>query len=182
MLKKNNKNNNRYWVRMRNWVWPNMSWKRWLIYICIKLTRLKGTNNAIAGGFAFGAALSFTPLMGLHIMISIGLAYFLRWNMIAAAIGTIVGNPWTFPFIWWWIYWLGAKITGISFIDDNNLMLDDLNLSIVLEKLNSLFTPMLVGGAITAIPVWFIFFYLIKWTLNSIKKMYKNNRCFKANL
>ena len=41
-----------------------------------------------------------------------GIAYIVRANIVAAAIGTVAGNPWTFPFIWLWTYWLGRKILG----------------------------------------------------------------------
>ena len=33
-------------------------------------------------------------------------------NLIASALGTAVGNPWTFPFIWAWIYTVGYWILG----------------------------------------------------------------------
>jgi hypothetical protein len=36
-----------------------------------------------------------------HFVLSALLAYIARANIIASAIGTVVGNPWTFPFIWW---------------------------------------------------------------------------------
>jgi uncharacterized protein (DUF2062 family) len=46
----------------------------------------------------------------LHFAISIALAWLVRGNIIAAAIGTAVGNPLTFPLIWASTYQLGHAI------------------------------------------------------------------------
>ena len=65
---------------------------------------------ALAAGCAVGAFVSFTPYLGFHIAISIALAWLIRGNLIAAAIGTSVGNPLTFPLIWASTYQLGHAI------------------------------------------------------------------------
>ena len=75
---------------------------------------------AIASGFACGAMVSFTPLIGLHFVLAIFLAYMIRGNFIAALIGTIVGNPITFPFIWGLIYKIGTYITTIKHVPLND--------------------------------------------------------------
>ena len=41
-----------------------------------------------------------------------GPAFVVRGNYLAAAIGTAVGNPWTFPFIWAGTYRLGSFMLG----------------------------------------------------------------------
>jgi uncharacterized protein (DUF2062 family) len=51
-------------------------------------------------------------LVGLHFILSALLAVVLRGNIVASAIGTIVGNPWTFPIIWAGSYRLGALLLG----------------------------------------------------------------------
>ena len=86
--------------RIRLWLWPRSSWLRSGKHHLKRLFRLSGTPYAVAMGCAVGAFASFTPLIGFHVAISIALAWVLRANLIAAGIGTIVGNPLTFPFIW----------------------------------------------------------------------------------
>jgi len=54
----------------------------------------------VAAGLACGAAVSFLPLPGLHFFLGALMALLLRGSLIASTVGTIVGNPWTFPFIW----------------------------------------------------------------------------------
>jgi len=86
--------------RFRTWLWPRVSWRRSLHYYTKRVLRLSGTPYAIAVGTAAGAGAAFTPFLGLHLIIAFALAWVLRGNLIAGAIGTFVGNPLTYPFIW----------------------------------------------------------------------------------
>jgi len=101
-----------FWARLQSWLWPAMGWRRLGIYLLMRLTRLSGTAHTIALGFACGAAISFTPLVGLHIALAALLAWLLRGHILAAVVGTVVGNPWTFPFIWLATYKVGQIILG----------------------------------------------------------------------
>ncbi len=86
--------------RLRVAVWPRHSWARSTRYFSKRVLRLSATPNAIALGFAAGAFASFTPLIGFHFLTAFAFAYIIRGNMLAAALGTAIGNPLTFPFIW----------------------------------------------------------------------------------
>ena len=96
--------------RARLWVWPRVSWRRSTLYYIKRILRLSATPYAIAAGCAIGAFVSFTPFIGFHIAISVALAWLIRGNLIAAAIGTSVGNPVTFPLIWASTYELGYAV------------------------------------------------------------------------
>ena len=61
---------------------------------------MPGTSGSIAIGVASGVAASFLPFIGLHFLIAALIALLLRGNVLASAIGTFFGNPWTFLFIW----------------------------------------------------------------------------------
>ncbi len=98
--------------RLRNAVWPRRGVARPFVYLAKRLPRLSATPHAIAAGFASGAAGSFTPFLGFHFLLSFGLAYIVRGNMIAAAFGTAVGNPLTFPLIFAATYEVGSVILG----------------------------------------------------------------------
>ncbi|MDX1401162.1 MAG: DUF2062 domain-containing protein, partial [Kiloniellales bacterium] len=104
---------------------------------------------------------------------------------IASAVGTAAGNPWTFPFIWLWIYEFGRWILGI---ENGYMVLDQEGFSDIFGMLlssfwslalegqlpdgvsaqrlwNSLLTvlwPMVVGGLPTAVTVWFLAFFPIR--------------------
>jgi uncharacterized protein (DUF2062 family) len=61
---------------------------------------------------ACGAAISFTPFVGFHVVLGALLALIVRGNLLAVVAGTLVGNPWTFPFIWVASYEVGQYLLG----------------------------------------------------------------------
>ena len=101
-------------AKVRDFFWPRIGFMRSSRYVGHRLARLPGSPYAIACGFAWGAAVSFTPFVGLHFIISGICAYFTRASIIASAIGTAVGNPWTFPFIWALVYNMGVTMLGMD--------------------------------------------------------------------
>ena len=94
--------------RARDFLWPSLGWKRSTEYLFHRIGRLPGSSHTIAAGFACGAAISFTPFVGLHFVFGGICAWAIRANIMASIIGTAVGNPWSFPFIWTLIYNLGV--------------------------------------------------------------------------
>ena len=90
--------------------------KRASLFYFLKLIRVKDSIDKLAVGFACGSMVSFTPFIGLHFLLAVFFAYLLRGNIVASLIGTFVGNPFTFPFIWIFIY----KVGNIFFKNDKN--------------------------------------------------------------
>lgn len=137
-------------------------------YIFHRVARIPGSPYSITAGFACGAAVSFTPFIGLHFILAAILAWALRANIVTSAIGTVVGNPWTFPFIWFWVYELGEWIgigpwtgtgSGIDFgkffADVTHATLDG-NFTFLAETALPVIWPMLIGSIPTAIVVWVV--------------------------
>ncbi len=119
---------------------------------------------------------SFTPLLGFHFLLAVILAYFIRGNFIAALIGTVVGNPITFPFIWGLIYKVGTFVTNIKLDKKTH----EINLDMIVNQTYEIFFPMLVGGIIIAPLVWVTTYYVIYSFIASYKKRKnkKNKRLF----
>lgn len=117
-----------------SWLWPKRGIKRAGIYWWHRIARLPDTSHGIAAGVAAGAAISFTPFLGLHILLGSVLAFIIRGNYIGVVIGTFLGNPWTFPFIFALNYEIGAYFLGTEVPDD----LSDLPV-IILEVISELF-------------------------------------------
>ena len=149
---------------------------RFISYYKLKLARLPASPHAVASGFACGSMVSFTPLLGLHFILAIVFAYLIRGNIVAALLGTIVGNPVTFPFIWGLIYKVGAFVISTKHIEFNN----EINFNMIITQTYEIFLPMLLGGAILAIPVWLITYILTHSFISSYKKSkIKKNRNLK---
>lgn len=99
--------------KVRDAIWPRMGIRRYVSYLKTKVLRLSATPHAIAAGVASGAAVSCFPFVGLHFLLGFVLAFFVRGNMLAAAIGTAWGNPITFPFLFSAAYQLGSVTLGL---------------------------------------------------------------------
>jgi uncharacterized protein len=79
--------------RLKKALWPSQGLGRTLHYYRHRITRLPGTTHSISAGIAAGVSMSFMPL-GIHVPMSIGLAFILRGNPLAAVLATVlVGNP-----------------------------------------------------------------------------------------
>ena len=157
--------------------WPASGWQRAWSYTMHRLARLPGSAYSIAGGFACGAAMSFTPFVGLHFVLAGILAWTLRANIIASIIGTAVGNPWTFPFIWTWLYQTGTWMVSSErletaakpdFSEIFGHMLQALlswDVPYLLETAPPVFWPMFVSSLPTAFVVWWVFYLPLKYTI-----------------
>lgn len=163
--------------RVGYFIWPRTGFRRATSYLRHRIGRLHGTPHSIAAGFAFGAAISFTPFVGLHLLLAALTSWLARANIMAGLLGTAVGNPWTFPFIWLWIYGLGSRMGAgdaaqsepriISVIVDlpgvvwKAMVRLDLDWAYA-DNLWAVFWPMLVGAVPSVIVIWVVTYLLLR--------------------
>jgi uncharacterized protein (DUF2062 family) len=138
-------------------------------YFFKRVLRLSAEPKVVALGFAAGAFASCTPFIGLHFILAFALAFVIGGNLIASALGTSIGNPLTFPFIWATTYKIGSYILGSEPQKSPN-QLDDLATgpsTYSVEGFQSFFDsylpylqPMLVGsiplGIVVALLTYFM--------------------------
>lgn len=156
--------------KLRITLFPRHSYGRSIKYFQKRILRLNATPHAIAAGLAAGVFVSFTPFIGVHFFLAFVVAYIVAGNMLAAAAGTFIGNPLTFPIIWSASLEIGKVILRGRFDD-----LDDIEITHVEPKEFSYFDivniwepllkPMLAGGIplgiIAAIPIY----VLTRWSI-----------------
>lgn len=151
--------------RFADFLWPSQGFRRSMRYIVLRTKRLPASPHAIAAGFASGAAVSFLPLIGLHFLLGFGLAWLVRGNLLASALGTAVGNPLTFPIIYSTAYRIGLQIlepgsAPIPVEDAPDVVAE--GAAIVADGLNrgqiDSFLPMLKVTAVGAVPMAFVAF------------------------
>jgi uncharacterized protein len=159
-------------------LWPRTGWRRAGEYLWHRLHRLPGTPHSIAAGFACGAAMSVTPLLGVHIFIAGALAWLIGGNVVASAFGTILGNPWTFPVIWLTTYYLGSVMVGngipsgedaLNFTDMFSGLIRSMieaDGALFMERVWPVWWPMIVGSIPSALftgtVVYFVFYRLVE--------------------
>ncbi len=101
-------------ANLREALWPRRGFVRAGTYIVHRLRRLPDQPHRIARGIFAGVFISFTPFFGGHLGLGLALAWLMRGNLIASAIGTVIGNPLTFPFIAPAAVGLGQWLTGVD--------------------------------------------------------------------
>jgi len=140
-----------------------------------RVGRLQGAPETIALGCACGMFASFTPFVGFHFIVAAVLAFLTRSSIVASAIGTFIGNPLTFPFIWYGTYYVGNAILG----NDGEFSLATLQsgfadmmsgifnfsssaFSSAFDAVWPLFKPMLVGSIPLGVPTAIIGYFVLK--------------------
>ena len=170
--------------QLRAVIWPERGFRRLFAYLIQRIIRLPGTPASIASGFASGVAASFTPFLGLHFILAGALALLLRGNVLASAIGTFFGNPWTFILIWLADYEVGLRVIhafgyGASLhvlsIDElvaimGNVMrflsfTGNTTLADLSRDIEQVFMPMLIGGTVLGVIAWVSSFVLTLWAV-----------------
>lgn len=94
-------------------VYPKGGWWRAITYMWHRLRRIPDQPQRIGRGVAAGIFISFTPLFGVHFIGAGIVAWLIRGNIVAALLGTFVGNPVTIPFIAIMCVSLGRWILGV---------------------------------------------------------------------
>ena len=137
---------------LRGWLWPRAGWPRAGRYLLTRVQRLPGTPHAIAAGLATGVAVALTPFLGLHLVLALGLAWLTGGNLLAAALGTLAGNPWTMPLVWAVTYRLGCLLLGRP--PHGLHLLADLPPTALLGEVRQLLWPMTVGTVPLSAVAW----------------------------
>lgn len=142
-----------------------------------RLNQLKAPPHSIAAGFACGVAISFTPFVGFHGLLAAAIAWIIRGNVLAALLGTIVGNPWTFPFIWVSVLYTGRYMLGesirshieFSHIFESSLhALITFDFKLFINDAWPIIWPMIVGCIPYFILSWLLSYYLLNNMLTKI--------------
>lgn len=161
-------------AHVRNFVWPSMGWSRTYDYIKHRILRLPASNHSIAFGLSSGCVVSFTPLFGFHIIQCLALCFIGRGNYLAGLLGTVFGNPWTFPLLLWLSYKVG--VFSVSFFGYQDLLLVDIGDDLIEDlgdKSMQFFLPTLIGGYIMALVTFPLFYTLFFFMVRAGRKAQK---------
>lgn len=173
--------------KLREAIWPSMGWVRTFHYFRHRIFRTGDSTYKITAGLASGAAVSFTPFLGTHFFQAALLSWIFRGNIIAGFVGTAVGNPWTFPFMFIAEYKTGAWVCGLfglagfdnlppyfsseGFITEASVFVQHL-----LSHPVSLLLPMTVGGYLCAALIWPFSYLLLYYPVRTARKAYRWQR------
>ena len=152
-------------------------------YVVKRVTRLSGTPHSIAAGAACGVASAFTPFIGFHLISAFLLCLVVRGNYLAAAIGTLVGNPWTLPFILLVSYQVGHALLGGPAAPIESFQ--HWNLASFFAKLEAVFWPMAVGslplGLVAGLATYFLLVRIIAAYQEARARRRQSRRALRAH-
>lgn len=121
-----------------------------------KILHIDDSPHKIALGLAIGLFIAWTPLLGLHILLAIALSVLLRANKFAALVSVLVGNIFTFAFIYYPAYLVGRVVCDV-FINHNNVSREQIS-----EIFSRLFAPTNIITGIFTKQYWSEFANLTK--------------------
>ncbi len=117
--------------------------------IKLKLLKLRGDPQRIARGFAIGTFVGMIPLPGFQVLISVTIAALFKWNKLAAGMAVFNTNILTGPFIFFFNYYLGAKILGYDM--SKTLTSFELSFGSFYHLGSDVFQSLLLGGIISGL-------------------------------
>jgi len=155
-----------------------MGWQRFFRYGQLRLIRIKGSTYSIAAGFAFGASVSFTPLPGTHVIFAAIFSVLTRGNILASLVGTLIGNPWTFPLMWWAAYKVGDfsfRLFGAKILEMPDDITWDFLVKEITESPMDLMLPWAIGGFILMMITWPIFYIFAYRMVDRLRIKHRRN-------
>jgi uncharacterized protein (DUF2062 family) len=163
--------------RIRVHLWPRRSWSRSTRYVVYRLRRLSDTPHAVALGFAAGVFAALTPFIGTHLMMAMLIAWIIGGSIVAAVLGTFVGNPLTYPAIWYGTYQLG----NLLLVGETQASKIDLSGGIFQSSLDQLW-PIIKPMALGSLPLGLALATLSYFLVKPMVEAYKHRRRRKLEL
>jgi uncharacterized protein (DUF2062 family) len=130
-----------------------------------EILSVKEPPHKVAAAFALGIFIGMSPLLGIHTILGIFLAWQLRLNKLVTLIGVYVTNPWTIVPIYSFGTWVGTKILGIEQIMPH-VDWAHITWKILFAEFEHLLMPFIVGctvdGAIAAAIGYIVIYEAVK--------------------
>jgi uncharacterized protein (DUF2062 family) len=154
--------------RMRVHVWPRRSWSRSSRYVVYRLRRLSDTPHAVALGFAIGVFTAATPYLGTHMVMAALLAWIIGGSVVAALLGTFLGNPLTYPLLWYSTYEVGNLMLRGK-VDQKTIDLSGGIFQKSLDQLWPILKPMTLGSIPVGLALAALSYVLVRPMVDAYK-------------
>lgn len=157
--------------RVREFFWPRKGFTRPARYVAKRILRLSASPHAVATGVAAGTFSAFTPLVGLHAILALALAWLLAGNLLAAVLATAIANPLTIPVIAVGTLKAGEGLLGVRSAETLSAgeLFDRLEHLQVSELWQPVLKPMLVGAALLGLAAALFAYAVTRLTLRAVR-------------
>jgi uncharacterized protein len=129
--------------------------RRVVVHYLQRLVSLEDTTRRIALAFAVGVFFAFSPLLGLHTLLGLLVAFLFGLNRVAVLIGVFINNPWTLVPIYTLAGWVGGLLVGfpnrqaLPRFGWQEIWQSDFWLSLV--RHGTILKPVLLGSAVLSV-------------------------------
>jgi uncharacterized protein (DUF2062 family) len=133
-----------------------------------QLLRLEDTPHRIALAFGLGIVIAFSPFLGLHTLIALGIAFSFRLSRAAILIGCYVNNPWTIAPLYLGGTLVGCALLGVSPEGLATIEWDQHGLAFytnVLAHLRPYLWPFLIGNTILGLTFGALSYFALRTVL-----------------
>jgi uncharacterized protein len=154
--------------KIRVHLWPRRSWSRSSRYVIYRLRRLSDSPHAVALGFAAGVFAASTPFIGAHMVMAALLAWVIGGSLVAALLGTFIGNPLTYPLFWYSTYEVGELMLGPG-AEKPSIDLSAGIFQSSVEQLWPLLKPMTLGSIPVGLALAALSYVLVKPMVDAYK-------------
>ena len=125
-----------------------------------RFIRIRGEPKDICFGLALGIFLGISPIFGFQLILAVLIAALLKWNKIAAAMGTLISNPLTTPFIYPFAYFVGSSVMGTTRKGHLVIPRDLATAGRMLEEAPRLLLEMTLGTVLIGLPLAILGYFL----------------------
>lgn len=178
---------------LKEMMWPSMGWVRAIDYYRHRLFRGGDSIYRVTAGLATGISVSFTPLLGTHFIQGFFFTWILRGSLLASAIGTVFGNPWTFPFIFFLTYKTGVWVCALFGYDIRMILPEDSTLSdyhtnpigfihMITAYPWRMFLPLMIGGYTLAVLSWPVSYGILYYPVRMMHQAYHLQKSLRQKL
>lgn len=130
-------------------------------------------EHAIAGGFAAGVFMSFTPFLFLHTAGALLLAFLFRWSKVAAVAGAWVNNPYTIPFVFYGCAWFGGLLLGRPI---GKIRLESWDFTSLMSTAKPIFLPLLLGTTVIGAAAAGLAYFIVYRVAVRIKSAHRKSQ------
>jgi len=133
-----------------------------------ELLHLEDTPHRIALAFGLGIWIAFSPLLGLHTLMALGIAFSFRLSRAAILIGCWFNNPWTLAPLFLAGTVVGCALLGVSTAGLATIDWDEHGFTFytnLLAHLRPFLWPFVVGNTLLGVVFGTLSYFVLRYVL-----------------
>ena len=128
----------------------------------VSIFRVDDSPHRVALAFAIGVFLAFFPVMGIHTILALSIAWVGRFSAPVLIAGTFVNNPWTIAPIYGGSFWFGVLLTGSSPSSLSGIEWKEMEITAIWDALKPVLWPFCVGTIVAGVLAGLVAYFIAR--------------------